>query len=32
MVTLGNLIGVVALTWKFEASGYIMQPTTNSPW
>jgi len=32
MVTLGNLSGVVALTWEFGASGYITEPTTSSPW
>ena len=28
---LGNLTGVVAVTWEFGASGYTTEPTTNSP-
>ena len=31
-VTLGNLMGVVALTWEFGANGYILELTISSPW
>ena len=31
-VTLGNLTGVVALTWEFGANGYITELMISSPW
>jgi len=32
MVTLGNLTGVVALTWESGADGYIAELTISLPW
>ena len=32
MMTLGNLMSVVALTWEFGANGYITELMISSPW